>query len=65
MVIVLPYLKKREKNLLRNLSKMRVGSKQFEDQKNRLLNLKMYGVLSRGKKGRKGVREESSNGGNN
>lgn len=40
---------KREKELLRNLSKMKVGSRQFEDQKNRLINLKTKGAISRRK----------------
>ena len=57
-MIVLPYTKVREKELIKNLSDMREGSRQFEDQKKRIIYLKLYGRLSRGRRGQRFQEEE-------
>jgi hypothetical protein len=38
-------LKERIKPMIRKLAKMREGSKQFEDQKRRILSLRMFGRM--------------------
>jgi hypothetical protein len=44
--------------MLRKLSAMREGSRQFEDQEIRIINLKTKGVISLGKRRGKGRWEE-------